>query len=121
MLGERSAGTGKAPAAAEPPVEHVQHRSAELSQFHGTQRRKDRAPDVALVGRPGRNVEFSDFHVPDQQLGNRDAGVRPLPRRGLLKQAAEHDPGLVLGLHGLPESQPTAGQRIRAGVDLDTE
>ena len=53
--------------------------------------------------------------------GRRDAGVRPLPRRGLLKQAAEHDPGLVLGLHGLPESQPTAGQRIRADVDLDTE
>ncbi len=44
-----------------------------------------------------------------------------LPGRGLLEQTAEHDPGLLLGLHGLPEPQPAAGQGISAGMHLDAE
>ena len=40
---------------------------------------------------------------------------------GLLEQAAEYDLSLLLGLHGLPEPQPAAGQRIGARKHLDEE
>jgi len=46
---------------------------AQLAQFHGSQRGQDRAADVALVGLPCGDVELGDFHVPGQQLGNREA------------------------------------------------
>jgi hypothetical protein len=121
VLGERPTGARKVPAAAEPRIEHIQHWSAELAQFHGSQPGKDRAPDVTLIGIPRREVELGDLHVAGQQLDHRDTGIRPLPGRGLLQQTAKHDPGLLLGPHGLPEPQPAAGNRISARMHLDAE
>jgi hypothetical protein len=40
---------------------------------------------------------------------------------GLLQQFAQDDPRLLFGLHRLAVSQPAAGQRIRARVNVNPE
>jgi len=116
VLGEWPAGAREVAAPAQPRVQRVQHRPAELPQFHLTQRGQDRAPDIALVGFPSGWVELGDRHVLLQQVGKGGAGLRPPPDGRLLQQLAQQDQGLLLGLRRLPMPQLSAGQRIGARV-----
>ncbi len=102
VLGQRPAGAGQVAAPAQPRVEGVQHRAADLADFDGAQRGQDRPPDVTLVRLPGGQVQLGDLHVPVEQLADRHPRVWSAPGCGVLQQSPEGDLSFLLGLDGLP-------------------
>jgi len=67
VLSEGLAGTGEVAASVQSRVQHVQHRAADLAQFHRPEGGQDGPPDVALIGLLRRRVKLGYSHVPSQQ------------------------------------------------------
>jgi hypothetical protein len=98
VLDERPPVAGQVAALAQPRVEAVEHRAADLPQLDRPQGRQDRPADVPLIGPPGGHVQLGDLHIPGHGLADRHTGIGPPPRSGLLEQLAQGDLSLPLVL-----------------------
>ena len=116
MLDERPAGARQVAAALQPRVQLVEDRAADLPHFDMSQSGLDGTADEALVGLPRGHVPRSNQRVLIQECRDGGGGLRGAALGSILKQPAELDARLPLGLGGGLEADGTPGERIGPDV-----